>query len=132
MHQESDCRKAVFGSQQQTIRALTPILLTVSLKVVFVFVFAFVYFNIPARRIAQYSKNKLCCVQGPLSWRGKYYQYSITIFCPDSQQVETLTTTDPYSLCLAADGTHTQVSPMSLMYYVLVSLMSVPARCGPV
>ncbi|DBA89441.1 TPA: hypothetical protein ACH3X1_004074 [Trebouxia sp. C0004] len=49
---------------------------------------------------------------GPTSWRGKYYQYRITVFCPDSQQVETLTTTDPYSLCLAADGTHTQIVPM--------------------
>ena len=51
-----------------------------------------------------------CTLQGPASWRGKYYQYRITVFCPDSQQVETLTTTDPYSLSLAADGTHTQVS----------------------
>lgn len=50
--------------------------------------------------------------QGPTSWRGKYYQYRITTFCPDSQQVETLTTTDPYSLCLAADGTHTQIVSM--------------------
>ena len=48
-------------------------------------------------------------VQGPMSWRGKYYQYRITVFCPDSQQLQTLITTDPYSLSLAADGTHTQV-----------------------
>ena len=47
-------------------------------------------------------------VQGPISWHGKYYQYRITVFCPDSQQVQTLITTDPYSLSLAADGTHTQ------------------------
>ncbi|DBB17521.1 TPA: cytochrome c oxidase subunit 1 [Trebouxia sp. C0006] len=50
--------------------------------------------------------------QGPPRWRGKYYQYRITVFCPDSQQVETLITTDPYSLCLAADGTHTQIVSM--------------------
>ncbi|DBA74854.1 TPA: cytochrome c oxidase subunit 1 [Trebouxia sp. C0005] len=50
--------------------------------------------------------------RGPTSWRGKYYQYRITVFCPDSQQVETLTTTDPYSLSLAADGTHTQIVSM--------------------
>lgn len=48
------------------------------------------------------------CVQGSTSWRGKYYQYRITVFCPDSQQVQTLLTTDPYSLSLAADGTYTQ------------------------
>lgn len=48
-------------------------------------------------------------LQGPSSWAGKYYQYRITVFCPDSQQVETVITTDPYSLSLAADGTHTQV-----------------------
>ena len=63
-----------------------------------------------------HSKNAECCLQGPSSWRGKYYQYRITVFCPDSQQVETLITTDPYSLCLAADGTHTQVDPISVMY----------------
>ena len=47
-------------------------------------------------------------LQGPVSWRGKYYQYRIVVFCPDSQQVQTLITTDPYSLSLAADGTHSQ------------------------
>ena len=49
-------------------------------------------------------------LQGPASWLGKFYQYRITVFCPDRQRVETLTTTDPYSLSLAADGTHTQAS----------------------
>jgi len=62
-----------------------------------------------------YGKSAVCCVQGPPRWRGKYYQYRITVFCPDSQQVETLITTDPYSLCLAADGTHTQVRLKSMM-----------------
>ena len=47
-------------------------------------------------------------LQGPVSWRGKYYQYRIVVFCPDSHQVQTLITTDPYSLSLAADGTHSQ------------------------
>ena len=56
------------------------------------------------------SCNVACpLLQGPSAWNGKYYQYRITVFCPDTQQLETLITSDPYSLSLAADGTHTQV-----------------------
>ena len=70
-------------------------------------------------------------VQGPTSWRGQYYQYRITVFCPDSQQVQNLITTDPYSLSLAADGTHTQAcSAMHadwLFVYPCVSLVLSPA-----
>ena len=75
----------------------------------------FVDVDIPARQIVHCSNDVVCCLQGPARWRGKYYQYRITVFCPDSQQVETLITTDPYSLCLAADGTHTQVRLKSMM-----------------
>lgn len=55
----------------------------------------------------------LVWLQGPVSWHGKYYQYRIVVFCPDSQQVQTLVTTDPYSLSLAADGTHSQACPIA-------------------
>lgn len=107
-HQRGDVvRASVSGGASRCSLLAPPHLLTVTLKVIFVYVY--VYVDIPARHIAQYSKNSCCCMQGPGSWRGKYYQYRLTVFCPDSQQVETLTTTDPYSLCLPADGTHTQV-----------------------
>ena len=79
------------------------------------FTYVFILTHIPARHMCTIARTQICWLQGPARWRGKYYQYRITVFCPDTQQVETLTTTDPYSLCLAADGTHTQVSPTPVM-----------------
>lgn len=66
-------------------------------------------------------------LQGPVSWHGKYYQYRIVVFCPDTQQVQTLITTDPYSLSLAADGTHSEArstahTPLKSLPFMDVSL----------
>mmetsp|Transcript_1676 Transcript_1676/g.4831 ORF Transcript_1676/g.4831 Transcript_1676/m.4831 type:complete len:1182 (+) Transcript_1676:338-3883(+) len=46
---------------------------------------------------------------GPASWEWKYYRYRVTAYCPDTQQVEALEATDPYSRSLAADGQRTQI-----------------------
>ena len=43
------------------------------------------------------------------SLNGTYYQYQITVYHPQSKQVETLITTDPYSLSLSTNSKHSQV-----------------------
>lgn len=40
---------------------------------------------------------------------GDYYRYEVTLYHPQSQQVETLEVTDPYSLSLSTNSAHSQV-----------------------
>ncbi|WNC68697.1 pullulanase-type alpha-1,6-glucosidase [Thalassotalea nanhaiensis] len=42
-----------------------------------------------------------------------YYQYKIELFHPESQQKETLITTDPYSLSLSANSEYSQVTDLN-------------------
>jgi len=48
-------------------------------------------------------------VVGDSSLNGTYYQYQITVYHPQSKQVETLITTDPYSLSLSTNSKYSQV-----------------------
>jgi pullulanase-type alpha-1,6-glucosidase len=40
---------------------------------------------------------------------GDYYQYNITVYHPQSQKIETFTTTDPYSLSLSSNSKYSQI-----------------------
>lgn len=48
-------------------------------------------------------------VMGDSSLNGVYYQYQVTVYHPESKQVETLITTDPYSLSLSINSKYSQV-----------------------
>ncbi len=48
-------------------------------------------------------------VVGDKALNGAYYQYQITVYHPITQQVETLVTTDPYSLSLSVNSKYSQV-----------------------
>jgi pullulanase-type alpha-1,6-glucosidase len=45
-------------------------------------------------------------VTGPASWKDKPYRYVVTVFAPTEQKVVTNEVTDPYSVALTADSTH--------------------------
>lgn len=46
---------------------------------------------------------------GDSSLNGAYYQYQITVFHPESKKIETIITTDPYSLSLSVNSQYSQV-----------------------
>ncbi|MBQ1050499.1 pullulanase-type alpha-1,6-glucosidase [Micromonospora sp. C51] len=48
-------------------------------------------------------------VRGQRSWSGKYYRYRVQAWQPAAQQLVTASVTDPYSVALAADSTHSQL-----------------------
>lgn len=48
-------------------------------------------------------------VAGDSYLNGTYYQYQVTVYHPESKQVETLVTTDPYSLSLSINSKYSQV-----------------------
>ncbi|MEU8227533.1 pullulanase-type alpha-1,6-glucosidase [Kribbella sp. NPDC048915] len=43
---------------------------------------------------------------GPRSWKNAPYRYEVTVYAPSTGKVETNVVTDPYSLALTADSTH--------------------------
>ncbi|THV24360.1 pullulanase-type alpha-1,6-glucosidase [Glycomyces paridis] len=48
-------------------------------------------------------------VKGAKSWDRKYYRFALEVWHPATQRVESYSVTDPYSLSLAADSTHSQI-----------------------
>ncbi len=44
---------------------------------------------------------------------GQYYQYKIQVFHPSSSKIETVITTDPYSLSLSVNGEYSQVTDLN-------------------
>ncbi|MEU3457176.1 pullulanase-type alpha-1,6-glucosidase [Micromonospora sp. NPDC006766] len=48
-------------------------------------------------------------VRGTKTWTGKYYRYRVEAWQPAAQQLVTASVTDPYSVALAPDSTHSQI-----------------------
>jgi pullulanase len=48
-------------------------------------------------------------IQGPETWKNLYYRYKVQAYRPDREKVESHSVTDPYSVSLAADSTHSQI-----------------------
>ena len=48
-------------------------------------------------------------VRGARDWTGDYYRYRVRVWQPATQEMTTVSVTDPYSVSLAADSTHSQL-----------------------
>ncbi|KXK61283.1 sulfonate ABC transporter ATP-binding protein [Micromonospora rosaria] len=48
-------------------------------------------------------------VRGERSWTGRYYRYQVRAWQPATQRLATVAVTDPYSVALAPDSTHSQL-----------------------
>lgn len=55
------------------------------------------------------TKTGIWSIDGNSSINGAYYQYQVTVYHPESKKVETLITTDPYSLSLSVNSKYSQV-----------------------
>lgn len=63
----------------------------------------------PRLTLLEDSNTGVWSVAGDSSLNGAYYQYQISVYHPESKQVETLVTTDPYSLSLSINSKYSQV-----------------------
>lgn len=63
----------------------------------------------PQLTMIEDSNTGVWSVAGDISLNGTYYQYQVTVYHPESQKIETLTTTDPYSLSLSVNSKYSQV-----------------------
>jgi pullulanase-type alpha-1,6-glucosidase len=50
---------------------------------------------------------------GPADWTGKYYRFRVTAWQPAAQKMVTASVTDPYSVDLSADSTHSRITDLS-------------------
>ena len=55
------------------------------------------------------STTGIWSASGDSALNGAYYQYQITVYHPETKKIETLITTDPYSLSLSVNSKHSQV-----------------------
>ncbi|PZG11713.1 DUF3372 domain-containing protein [Micromonospora craterilacus] len=52
-------------------------------------------------------------VRGARDWTGKFYRYRVQAWQPATQQLVTAAVTDPYSVALAANSTHSQIADLT-------------------
>ncbi|AGZ43807.1 pullulanase-type alpha-1,6-glucosidase [Actinoplanes friuliensis] len=50
---------------------------------------------------------------GPQDWKGKFYRYRVTAWQPAAGKVVTASVTDPYSVDLTADSTHSRITDLA-------------------
>ncbi|KAB1937497.1 pullulanase-type alpha-1,6-glucosidase [Micromonospora sp. ALFpr18c] len=62
--------------------------------------------TVPMRRD---DRTGVWSVRGNHTWIGKYYRYQVQAWQPAAQKMVTASVTDPYSVALAADSTHSQL-----------------------
>ena len=53
--------------------------------------------------------NGVWTLTGQAAWYGGYYRYQLSVFHPDTNKIEDLTVTDPYSANLSTNGLYTQL-----------------------
>jgi pullulanase-type alpha-1,6-glucosidase len=63
----------------------------------------------PSLTMVEDENTGIWSVEGNSSLNGTYYQYQVTVYHPQSKKVETLITTDPYSLSLSTNSKYSQV-----------------------
>lgn len=63
----------------------------------------------PSLALVEDTHTGVWSVRGDRSLNGAYYQYQVTVYHPESKRVETLVTTDPYSLSLSVNSKYSQV-----------------------
>ncbi len=93
-----------FAGRVPTLAVWAPTARTVSLQL----------FDAPAAepRTVPMSRNDstgVWSVRGTTGWTGKYYRYRVEAWQPAAQRMVTASVTDPYSMALAPDSTHSQI-----------------------
>ncbi|TDB69784.1 pullulanase-type alpha-1,6-glucosidase [Micromonospora sp. KC723] len=65
----------------------------------------------PPRMVAMRRDDRtgVWSVRGARDWLGRYYRYQVEAWQPAAQKIVTAAVTDPYSVALAPDSTHSQI-----------------------
>jgi pullulanase len=67
----------------------------------------------PAKTVAMHAHNGVWVADGDTDWFGKYYLFNVNVFVASAQAIVSNTTTDPYSIDLAINGTMSRITDLS-------------------
>jgi len=99
---------ATFGGGRPTLAVWAPTARTVSLEL----------FDTPAAAARTVAMTRddgtgVWSVRGARDWTGKYYRYHVTAWQPAADKVVTASVTDPYSVALSVDSTHSRIADLA-------------------
>lgn len=66
----------------------------------------------PETTVAMHEHNGVWVADGTPDWKGKYYMFSVKVWVPSDQAVDTNVTTDPYSIDIALNGTLSRITDL--------------------
>jgi len=69
--------------------------------------------TVPAKTVAMHAHNGVWVADGDTDWLGKYYLFNVNVFVASAQAIVSNTTTDPYSVDLAINGTMSRITDLS-------------------
>ena len=67
----------------------------------------------PAKTVAMVSHNGVWVADGESDWIGKYYLFNVHLYVASAQAIVSNTTTDPYSVDLAMNGTMSRITDLN-------------------
>lgn len=67
----------------------------------------------PEEKLQLHESNGVWSTFGPISWKGKYYLYEVTVYHPASRVVEVSLANDPYSRGLSVNGEKSLIIDMA-------------------
>jgi pullulanase-type alpha-1,6-glucosidase len=99
---------ATFSGGRPTLAVWAPTARTVSLEL----------FETPAATATSVAMTRdagtgVWSVRGAKNWTGKYYRYKVTAWQPAANKVVTASVTDPYSVALSTDSTHSRITDLN-------------------
>jgi pullulanase len=66
----------------------------------------------PASVVPMTEQNGVWTADGEKDWKGKYYLFSVQVWVPSDDAVDTNITTDPYSIDIALNGTKSRITDL--------------------
>ena len=67
----------------------------------------------PEKTVAMREHHGVWVANGDYNWKGKFYQFTVHVYVAADQAIDTNTTTDPYSVDLALNGTMSRITDLS-------------------
>lgn len=67
----------------------------------------------PAKTVAMHAHKGVWVADGAVDWIGKYYLFNVNVYVASAQAIVSNTTTDPYSVDLAINGTMSRITDLN-------------------
>ncbi len=69
--------------------------------------------TVPAKTVTMHSHHGVWVADGAVDWTGKYYLFNVNVYVASAQAIVNNTTTDPYSVDLAINGSMSRITDLN-------------------